>query len=82
MDELETEQISQYPIKLHSIPSQSIERLLEVFKVGFGFFSFYNNVIHIDLHILVYLLIEHLFYQSLVCGTCVLQSKQHDFVAI
>ena len=69
-------------VELHSIPSQGIECLLEVFKVGFSFSTFHEHVIHIDLHILAYLLVEHLVYQSLVRGTYILWSKWHDFIVI
>ena len=53
-----------------------------MFLGGFGFLAFHDHVVHIDLHIPAYLLAEHLVYQSLVRCTCVLQPKQHDFVAI
>ena len=33
--------------------------------MGFGFISLHEHVIHIDFHIPIYLLIEHLVHQSL-----------------
>ena len=55
---------------------------MEVFKVGFGFLAFYECIVYVDLHTPAYLLVEHLVYQSLVGGTCILQSKWYDFIAI
>ena len=50
----------------------SISNWLSSFEVSLCFLTFYEHVIHIDLHIPTYLFAEHLVYQSLVRGTCIL----------
>ena len=50
--------------------------------MGFSFPTFYEYIVYVDFHIPPYLLVEHLIHQSLIVGTCILQPKRRDFVAI
>ena len=46
------------------------------------FFTLDEHIFHIYFHVPPNLFAEHLVYQFLVRGTCVLQTKRHDPVAI
>jgi len=46
------------------------------------FLALDEHVVHIYLYIPPNLLTEHLVYQPLVCGSCVLQAEWHDPVII
>ena len=46
------------------------------------FLALDKHVIHIHFHVPPNLLAEHLVYQPLVCGSCVLQTEGHNPVAI
>ena len=42
--------------------------------------AFYQHVVYVDLNIPPNLMCEHLVYQPLIRGLCVLESKRHYFV--
>ena len=46
------------------------------------FFTLDEHIVHIYFHVPPNLFAEHLVYQSLVCGPCILQTERHDRVAI
>ena len=46
------------------------------------FFTLNEHIVHIYFYVPPNLLAEHLVYQSLECGSCVLQIERHDSVAI
>ena len=41
-----------------------------------------EHIVHIYFHIPLNLSVEHMVYQSLVCGPRILQTERHDLVAI
>ena len=50
--------------------------------VEFGCGGFNQHIIYVYLHSYAYLLLEHPVHQSLVGGSCVLESKRHHPIAI
>ena len=46
------------------------------------FFTLDEHIVHIYFHVPPNLFAEHLVYQSLVHGPCVLQTERHDPIAI
>ena len=46
------------------------------------FFTLDEHIVHIYFHVPPNLFAEHLVYQSLVRGPCVLQTERHDPVAV
>ena len=62
--------------------SERVERLLEVVQVVLFFFALDEHIVDVHFHVLPNLLAEHLVYQSLVRGSCVLQTKRHDPEAV
>lgn len=68
-------------IQFHVIRSKGVKGLLEVTQVVTLPCAFYQHVIHINLHIPPNLMCEHFIHQSLVCGSHVLKSERHQFVA-
>ena len=69
-------------IQLHSIPSQVIECLFEIIYESMTFFSFYDDIVDIDLHIVTYLVMQAFLHASLVSRTCIFQPKGHGDIAI
>ena len=48
----------------------------------FFFFAHDEHIIDVHFHVLLNLLAEYLVYQFLVRGSCVLQTKRYDLVAV
>jgi len=50
--------------------------------MAFFFFTLDEHIINVYFYVTPNLLIEHLIYQSLVCSSCVLQTKRHNPITV
>ena len=63
-------------VQLHIILLECVERLLKIVL------ALDEHVVHIYLYVPPNLFTEHLVYQPLVRGPCVLQAEGHDLVTV
>ena len=68
-------------IQFYVVRPEGVEGLSEVAQVVVLSYTFYQHIIHINLHISSNLMRERPIHQPLVCGALVLEFKQHHFVA-
>ena len=55
---------------------------MEVMSVVSRLRAFHQHVVYIDFHVPSYLALKHFVHKPLVCCPCVLQTEEHDLVAI
>ena len=68
-------------IQFHVIRPKGVESLLEVVQVVVLPHALYQHVVHVNLHIPPNLMCEHFVHLPLMCGTRILVSKRHHYVA-